>query len=202
MKPVSKGVDESHNVKMSLTLIIGPMFAGKSSAILQKVRRAEILGWKHLVLTNRIDVRYDTSGSQIVTHDHAGMDAYGVTKLEEVFPTDRYTEARLIVIEEAQFFTDLYSFVLKAVEEDGKEVVVVGLDGDSDRKPFGQILEVLPLADEVIRLSALCKRCGDGRAALFSALVRGVKQGQVHVGGADMYEPMCRKHFLENKAKN
>jgi thymidine kinase len=202
LKPVSKGVDESHNVKMSLTLIIGPMFAGKSSAILQKVRRAEILGWKHLVLTNRIDVRYDTSGSQIVTHDHAGMDAYGVTKLEEVFPTDRYTEARLIVIEEAQFFTDLYSFVLKAVEEDGKEVVVVGLDGDSDRKPFGQILEVLPLADEVIRLSALCKRCGDGRAALFSALVRGVKQGQVHVGGADMYEPMCRKHFLENKAKN
>jgi thymidine kinase len=185
--------------QMSLTLIIGPMFAGKSSAILQKVRRAEILGWKHLVLTNRIDVRYEASGTQIVTHDHAGMDACGIIKLEEVFGTDRYSEAKLVVIEEAQFFTDLYTFVLKAVEEDGKEVVVVGLDGDSDRKPFGQILEVLPLADEVIRLSALCKRCGDGRPALFSALVRGVKQGQVHVGGADMYEPMCRKHYLENK---
>jgi thymidine kinase len=187
---------------MSLTLIIGPMFAGKSSAILQKVKRAEILGWKHLVLTNRIDVRYESSGTHIVTHDHAGIEAVGLIKLEEAFGTDRYNEAKLVVIEEAQFFTDLSKFVLKAVEEDGKEVVVVGLDGDSDRKPFGQILEILPLADEVIRLSALCKRCGDGRAALFSALVRGVKQGQVHVGGADMYEPMCRKHFLENQKKN
>ncbi len=177
------------------------MFAGKSSAILQKVRRAEILGWKHLVLTNRIDVRYESSGTQIMTHDHAGMDACGITRLEEAIGTDRYNEAKLVVVEEAQFFPDLYAFVLKAVEEHNKEVVVVGLDGDSDRKPFGQILEVLPLADEVIRLSALCKRCGDGKAALFSALVRGTKQGQVHVGGADMYEPMCRKHFLENQKR-
>jgi len=175
------------------------MFAGKSSAILQKVRRAEILGWKHLVLTNRIDVRYETSGSTIHTHDHAGMEACGVMKLEEAIGTDCYNEARLVVIEEAQFFSDLYTFVLKAVEEDGKEVVVVGLDGDSDRKPFGQILEVLPLADEVIRLSALCKRCGDGTAALFSALVKGTKESQVCVGGADRYEPMCRRHFLENQ---
>jgi thymidine kinase len=184
---------------MSLTLIIGPMFAGKSSAILQKVRRADVLGWKHLVITNRIDTRYDLSGCQVVTHDHASADAVGVQVLAEVLGTDAYTDARLIVVEEAQFFPDLLNFVKKAVDEDKKEVVVVGLDGDSDRKPFGEILNVLPLADEVIRLSALCKRCGDGTRAVFTALVRGEKSGQVCVGGADMYEAMCRRHYLENK---
>lgn len=184
---------------MSLTLILGPMFAGKSSAILQRVRRAEVLGWNHLVITAAIDTRYDISGAKVVTHDHAGVDALGVKVLEGVRERSDYQDARLIVVEEGQFLPDLYEFVVSAVEEDGKEVVVVGLDGDSDRRPFGRILDLIPLADEVVRITSLCKRCGDGTAALFSALVKGVKQGQVHVGGADMYEPMCRKHYLKNK---
>jgi len=173
------------------------MFAGKSSAILAKKRRADVLGWKTLVVTCEIDTRYST-GCQIKTHDQLHLDAVGVKMLEGVSRLSAYAEARLIIIEEAQFFGDLYHFVLEAVETDGKEVVVVGLDGDSDRKPFGQILQLIPLADEIQKLTALCKRCGDGSPALFSALVRGEKEGQIHVGGADMYEPMCRRHFLEN----
>lgn len=184
---------------MSLTLIIGPMFAGKSSAILQRVRRAEVLGWKHLVITCSIDTRYDISGARVVTHDHVGVEALGVKVLKGVRERKDYSAAHLIIVEEGQFLPDLYEFVLAAVEEDGKEVVVVGLDGDSDRRPFGKVLDLIPLADEVVRITSLCKRCGDGKAALFSALVRGTKQGQVHVGGADMYEPLCRKHYLENK---
>jgi thymidine kinase len=183
---------------MSLSLVIGPMFAGKSSTVLQKVRRAEVLGWKHLVLTSAIDTRYGGDGASIVTHDQARCQAVGVRVLKDVPEYPKYREAKLIVIEEAQFFPDLYDFVLRAVETDGKEVVVVGLDGDSARKPFGQILDLVPIADEIIRLSALCKRCGDGTAALFSAWVRGKKDTQVSVGAADSYEAMCRKHYLEN----
>jgi len=183
---------------MHLTLITGPMFSGKSSAILARIRRAKVLGWNYLVITCSIDNRYDSNGSQVVTHDHAGIDAIGVKVLEGVCDRSEYTAARLVIIEEAQFFPDLYDFVLRAVETDGKEVVVVGLDGDSDRRPFGRFLELVPLADEVVRLTALCKRCCDGTAALFSALISGKKVGQVHVGGANMYEPMCRRHYLEN----
>ena len=183
---------------MYLTLILGPMFAGKSSALLSRVKRAKVLGWKALVITCDIDKRYDASGAKVMTHDLAGIDAVGVTMLEGVAWTKDYSKARLIVIEEAQFFPDLYEFVVNAVEKHGKDVVVVGLDGDSDRNPFGQVLNLVPLADEVVRLSALCKRCGDGKPALFTALVSGVKGGQVCVGGADKYEPMCRKHYLEN----
>jgi len=186
---------------MHLTLILGPMFSGKSSAAIQRIRRAQILGWKTLSITSNIDTRYDTSGCHIVTHDKTSVEALGVKVLEGVCDGEEYKNARLIVIEEAQFFTGLYDFVVKAVESHGKDVVVVGLDGDSDRKPFGDILELIPLADEIVRLNALCKRCGDGTSALFTALVCGVKTGQICVGGDKMYQPLCRRHFLENEQK-
>jgi thymidine kinase len=179
------------------------MFAGKSSAVIAKIRRAEVVGWKTLVLTSSLDNRYENSGteSKIMTHDKYGIAAIGVNVLKGIRERADYLSARLVIIEEAQFFPDLYDFVLAAVETDGKDVVVVGLDGDSSRKPFGQILNLVPLADEVIRLTSLCKRCGDGTPALFSCLVNGsaaVKKEQVFVGGPDMYEAMCRKHCLEN----
>jgi thymidine kinase len=133
-----------------------------------------------------------------MTHDKEGVSAIGVTKLEEVKEMPEYKQAKLVVVEEGQFFPDLLNFVKEAVDKEKKEVVVVGLDGDSDRKPFGDLLQLIPLADKVHKLTSLCKRCGDGTAAIFSALVKGEKQGQVCVGGADMYEPMCRKHYLLN----
>jgi thymidine kinase len=184
---------------MHLTLILGPMFAGKSSAILSRVKRAKVLGWKTMVITCDIDKRYDVSGAKVMTHDLTGIEAIGVNVLEGISWTKEYLHARLIVIEEAQFFPDLYNFVVEAVDKHGKDVVVVGLDGDSDRKPFGQILNLVPLADEIMRLTSLCKRCGDGTAAIFTALVSGVKGEQVCVGGAEKYEPMCRLHYLINK---
>jgi len=187
---------------MHLTLIMGPMFAGKSSAVISRVRRAEVLGWKTFVITSAKDDRYKESSSsaKIMTHDKAGIEAFGVTVLKGTREHPEYSAARLIVVEEAQFFQDLYEFVVAAVEMDGKDVIVVGLDGDSDRRPFGDILRLVPLADEVLRLTSLCKRCGDGTPALFSALCRGhdEKTEQIFVGGSDMYEAVCRKHYIEN----
>jgi thymidine kinase len=185
---------------MSLELIVGPMFAGKSSAILSRVRRARTLDWSCFIATCAIDTRYDASGASIMTHDKEGVSAFGAKRLEEVKSHKGYKEARLVIIEEGQFFPDLLDFVQHAVDVEKKDVVVVGLDGDSDRKKFGQMLDLVPLCDKVTKLTSLCKRCGDGTPAIFSACVKGDKHGeQVCVGGADMYEPMCRKHFLENQ---
>ena len=186
--------------RMSLELIVGPMFAGKSSAILSRVRRARTLDWSCFIVTCAIDTRYDASGASIMTHDKEGVSAFGAKALAEVKDHKDYKNARLVVIEEGQFFPDLLEFVKHAVDKEKKDVVVVGLDGDSERRKFGQMLDLVPLCDRITKLSALCKRCGDGTAAIFSACVKGDKHGeQVCVGGADMYEPMCRKHFLENK---
>jgi thymidine kinase len=190
---------------MSLELIIGPMFSGKSSAVLQRIRRAKAIGREVFIVTSIIDTRYNDSGCAVKTHDKEGVAAHGLgtQELAKIFKCVGY-DSPLIIIEEAQFFQGLYDFVLKAVEVDKKDVIVVGLDGDSDRKPFGDILQLIPIADKVIRLTALCKRCGDGTVALFSALISGLegKVEQIYVGGADKYLPMCRKHYLDNLGAN
>jgi len=184
-------------------LIVGPMFSGKSSAVLQRVRRAKAIGRDVFIVTCMLDTRYNEDGCSIKTHDLDGVAAHGlgVGELYKIFASEAYAYP-LIIIEEAQFFAGLYDVVLRAVETDKKDVIVVGLDGDSDRKPFGDILRLVPLADTVTRLTALCKRCGDGTVALFSSLVLGKegKSEQIYVGGADKYLPMCRKHYLENSS--
>jgi thymidine kinase len=101
----------------------------------------------------------------------------------------------LIIVEEAQFFNDLVLFVKCMVEREGKDLVVVGLDGDFNRNPFGQILECIPLADKVTKLTAMCVECADGTPALVS--YRKVCNGsQIFVGGSDAYEPYCRRCYL------
>jgi thymidine kinase len=110
-------------------------------------------------------------------------------------------KARLIIVEEGQFFEDLVPFVLHAVEKDGKDVVVIGLDGDVHRKPFTNISELVALADKVMRLHALCMNCGDGTPAIFtkainSAIAMATLGGKPNVGGAEAYLPVCRKHYF------
>ena len=182
---------------MSLELIIGPMFAGKSSAILQRVRRAQVISQKVFIVTCSIDTRYDGSGCSIKTHDKDGMKATGVKELREILTLAEFHLSDLVMIEEAQFFPDLYEIVLRLVEINQKRVIVVGLDGDSERKPFGQILDLVPIADTVTKLTALCKRCNDGTVGLFSGSLKD-KDKQVCVGGTETYEPMCRRHYLMN----
>jgi thymidine kinase len=177
------------------------MFAGKSSAIISRVRRAEAIGWKTLVVTSAEDNRYENKDvtARIMTHDKAGISAIGLSRLKEILDHPEYSSARLIIIEEAQFFPDLYYLVLQMLEKDGKDLVVVGLDGDSSRRPFGDMIMLVPLADEVQKLTSLCKKCGDGTPALFSCCLRDREgRGQIFVGGPEVYEPMCRKHYLEN----
>jgi thymidine kinase len=108
-----------------------------------------------------------------------------------------FVGAKLVIIDEAQFFPDLRKFVEYAVDSLGKNILVVGLDGDVNRQPFGQLLDCIPLADTVTKLKAFCGMCGDGTEALFSFRKKEVgEQGQVFVGGAEAYKPLCRKHYL------
>ena len=187
---------------MSLELIIGPMFAGKSSAVLQRIRRAKVIGRKVFIVTSILDTRYDLSGASVKTHDQEGLGAtgLGVNELKQILTLGQFHQANLVIFEEAQFFNGLYDIIKMIVETYKKDVIVVGLDGDSDRRPFGDILSLIPLADSVMKLSALCKRCSDGTEGHFTALVadKEGKKEQIYVGGADKYLPMCRRHYLEN----
>ena len=184
---------------MSLELLVGPMFAGKSSALMTVVRRHVALGQHVLVLTHALDRRYNSQGGSLVNHDQQVLPAQSITDLLPVLEWPTFSSAQLIVVEEAQFFPDLCAFVTEAVDGHGKHVVVAGLDGDAQRRPFGEVLALIPLADRVTKLTALCRMCRDGTPALFTSLAPGMKAEaapQTRVGGAETYMPVCRKHYL------
>lgn len=185
---------------MSLELLIGPMFAGKSSAIQSIVRRHQALDWLVFVITHNSDTRYSEKPA-IVNHDGVAIPAYASGRLQDAFDIPMFHKARLIVIEEAQFFSDLVPFVLQAVEKLGKHVVVVGLDGDVLRKPFGTILDLVPFCDKITKLTAMCKICGDGTPAIFTHATtanaaESAELGKPCVGAADKYTALCRKHYM------
>jgi thymidine kinase len=181
--------------KMSLELIIGPMFAGKSSAILRLVNRYKSIQWSHCLISHAIDTRYSDNES-VVNHDKNSIQCKQWSTLLNHKDDPCIIDAKVVIIDEGQFFNDLIEFVLYLVEELGKNVIVVGLDGDADRKPFGKILELIPLCDTITKLKAFCAICCDGTDALFTSC-KVVKKDQVQVGGSDMYQPLCRKHYLD-----
>ena len=75
----------------------------------------------------------------------------------------------------------------------------MGLNGDSDRRPFGELLDLEPHCDSIQKFGALCTRCGDGTAAIFTFRLPGCSTEQVNVGAEDQYESLCRTHYLEGE---
>lgn len=182
---------------MSVRVVVGPMFAGKTSEIQKVVRRYACLGKKVLVLTCSIDNRYQEDVTALVNHDRNTVPAraVGPTDLMSVLGWEEFAAATAVVIDEAQFFQGcLIDFVRAAVDIHHKHVVAVGLDSDAERRPFGDVLALIAQADTVEKITALCRECGDGTPAIFTRAL-GARDAQVAVGGADMYEPVCRKHF-------
>ena len=181
---------------MSLEIIIGPMFAGKSSAILSRIRRSRAIGKTVMVITSSLDNRY--SVQSITSHDKDSIPAKAVDSLVPCLKMPEFMHASLIIVEEAQFFSDLRWFVEDALALH-KNLVLCGLDGDTEAKPFGQILDCIPLADSVVKMTALCEVCADGTAAIFTGLRPSSSKNEIiSVGAAEKYIPLCRKHYSRN----
>ena len=182
---------------MSLDIVLGPMFSGKSSRILSIVSRYASIGTPVLVIKHESDVRYEYSENDIVTHDNRRAVCSSVMSLNNEALRQQVARHRVIIVDEAQFFDGLVSFVKWAVDEQEKQVYLMGLDGDSNRQMFGEILQCIPLADRIERLTAFCKRCANGTPAIFTYRNWGPTDQQVFVGGPDMYEASCRECYLE-----
>ena len=177
---------------MSLEVVLGPMFAGKSSYILSYIRRYESIGWPVLCITSSLDTRYEEGA--IHSHNHERHSAVSTATLLPIQKTDAYKEAKLIVIEEGQFFPDLLVFTQEALDTDKKDLLVVGLDGDAERRPFGQLLQIIPLCDKVMKLTAMCKPCS--KQAIFTHR-RSADTSVIKVGGQDEYEALCRACYIK-----
>jgi thymidine kinase len=177
-----------------LELIVGCMYSGKSSSLISKIRQYNILGKKILVVNHILDERY--SVNCVSSHDKSQVDAIALQQLTDIWQMSNYKELEVIFVEEAQFFSDLQEFVIRSVETDNKHVIVCGLDGDYNRKPFEQVINLIPFADTVEKKTALCIRCKDGTLASFSKRLVTNEARQL-VGSHEAYIPVCRWHYQE-----
>jgi thymidine kinase len=187
-------------VLMSLELIVGPMFAGKSTEAVKWVRSLQAAKVPCFIITSHADRRYDPHGESICTHSGDRVSAVGLKSLTGIVNDPLLQAATYVLIEEAQFFPDLYEVVMDMVENLKKKVLVFGLDGDSERKPFGQILDLIPKADMYRKLTAICRKCKDVVPAVFTKKIMYTGEGQVCIGGEAMYMAVCRMHYLEQDA--
>tara|TARA_Y100000590_G_scaffold179768_1_gene204903 strand:+ start:4419 stop:4934 length:516 start_codon:yes stop_codon:yes gene_type:complete len=171
------------------------MYSGKSTEITRIANKYKILRKNLLLINHSLDNRY--SDNNISTHNKIMLKCTSVDNLTCLKSTESYLKSEIVIIEEAQFFKDLFQFVIDGAEVHNKTMIVVGLNGDSDRNPFGDILKLIPYCDSVKKLDAFCIKCGDGTLAHFSKKVNKNICSQIHVGTEESYIAVCRKHYLE-----
>ena len=180
-----------------IELIIGCMYSGKTSQLLSLIKRYKSIKTNMMVINYLEDTRYGND-NKIYSHDKNSIEAIPLDNLNKLVTDskyrDQYREAETIFINEGQFFDNLLEFTTNAANNDDKTIIICGLDGDYLRRPFGDILYLIPHADKVTRLEALCKICGDGTPGIFTKRI--IKtEGQKLIGGDESYIPVCRNHY-------
>tara|TARA_Y100000590_G_C15599014_1_gene969251 strand:+ start:244 stop:786 length:543 start_codon:yes stop_codon:yes gene_type:complete len=174
-----------------LELILGCMFSGKTTKLLETYNMYTICDISCCVINSSLDNRY--SETNLVTHDNKSIPCIFVEKLENILTKETLNKYNVFLINEGQFFEDLYDSVLKLVDKYHKKVYVCGLDGDFKREKYGQILELIPKSDKFFKLYAICKICKDGTRACFSKRI--TKETTQTIIGSTNYIPVCRKCY-------
>lgn len=178
------------------TITCGCMWSGKSTTAVHMVRRLRTMDRPNTLVVNHLsDNRYDGDG--ITTHDLDHVDSIKSCSLMSLTTGEAYQNASSIVIEEGQFYPDLFPF-LKRTQIDGKSTWVFGLDGKADRTPFGQMCLSMTIATSVTKLLAYCHCCQPLlRDAQFTHCRKVLPEDGLLVGGSETYAAVCRKHWVE-----
>lgn len=178
-----------------ITVVCGSMFAGKSEELIRLARRALYAKRRVQVFKPRIDDRYDQT--MVVTHMGVRHEAVAVDNVADL-RTKLDPLAQTVLVEEAQFFDDSIVDLAVDLADRGVEVILAGLDQDFRRKPFGPMAALLSVADDVVKLRAICMKCGapashtyravDGKPARESDPI-------VLIGATESYEARCRNCY-------
>ena len=186
-----------YNNMGKLEIIIGPMYAGKTTRLIEIYKRHKLCDIPIVVINHSSDKRYGPT--DLHNHENVTIPCIQCSdNLSELNDThkEQIEKAKIILVNEAQFFKDLYVWVKTLVEKptNSPDVYLFGLDADSERKEFGQVLSLIPLCDSVTKLSAICVDCKDGTPAIFS--YRTAPDGaQKLIGGMESYKALCRKCY-------
>ena len=172
-----------------IEVICGSMFSGKSEELIRRLRRAMIARQRVQIFKPVIDSRY--SDAEIVSHSEMRLPSITVSDSRELLDkVDHRTE--VIGIDEAQFFDEGIVDACQRLADQGKRVVVAGLDKDYRGAPFGPIPRLMAVAEDVTKTLAICVRCG-APANNTQRLV--ASDELVVVGAQGVYEARCRRCF-------
>lgn len=176
----------------SLTVITGSMYAGKTEELIRLVRRAIYARRNVQVFKHALETR--SEDAEVRSHNGVPHEAVAVTTSEELLGKVE-PATNVVAIEEAQFFDAEIVEACRELADAGYEVIVTGLDMDFRGEPFGPMPKLLAEADEIVKLRAICARCGrdasrsqrliDGRPAPATAPT-------ILVGAEESYEARCR----------
>lgn len=185
----------------SLTVICGSMFSGKTEELIRLVRRALYAKRTVQVFKPALDTR--DPATVIRSHNGALHEALAVENSATLYLTVA-PETQVIAIEEVQFFDEGIFSVCQALADAGKEVIVSGLDMDFRGAPFGAMPQLIAVADDVVKLRAICAVCG-GNAARSQRLLNGLpapaSAPTVLIGATEHYEARCRQcHSVPQEA--
>lgn len=168
------------------------MYSGKSTELLRRAKRYESIGQRVLLVNHSLDTR--STDNTIQTHTHETTSAFKTDLLSEITSLSNFHMYDVIGIDEAQFFPDLREFILR-IESMNKVIIVAGLDGDFRRRPIGQVLDIIPLCDEVTKLTAMDMIDKDGSPGIFSKRIV-PDDDQVLIGATESYVAVSRKNYL------
>jgi len=173
-----------------IEVIAGCMFSGKTEELIRRLRRAQIAKQNVKIFKPDVDTRF--SHNSIVSHSEQSLPSIKLNSVKEII--DLSKGAQVIGIDEAQFFPEEIVPVVNKLADEGKRIIIAGLDQDYRGIPFGPMPQLLAIAEYITKTLAICVVCGNPadktqRKTLSSELVV--------VGASDIYEARCRKcHYI------
>lgn len=170
-----------------IEVVCGPMFSGKTEELIRRLRRAELARQKVQVFKPEIDMRY--SNTDVVSHSAQRVSAVVVTSAGAILEQIE-AGTQVVGIDEAQFFDARVVKVAEHLANEGRRVLVAGLDTDFRAEPFEPMPSLIAVADYVTKLSAVCMQCGD--PATRTQRIDGTGD-RVVVGAMERYEARCRR---------
>ena len=178
-----------------IEVVCGPMFSGKTEELIRRLRRAQIARQHVEIFKPTIDDRYIRGA--VVSHDETSIKSVPVDTAEQILLLS--ANAQVVGIDEAQVFGPELVGICQMLANQGKRVVIAGLDLDFRGIPFEPVPQLMAVAEYVTKLHAVCMVCG-GPAIHSQRLVRSGKR--VLVGSKAAYEPRCRLCFEPPKEKS
>ncbi|PEK72148.1 thymidine kinase [Bacillus pseudomycoides] len=185
-----------------IEVICGSMFSGKSEELIRRVRRTQFAKQHAIVFKPCIDNRY--SEEDVVSHNGLKVKAVPVSASKDIF--NHITEEMdVIAIDEVQFFDGDIVEVVQILANRGYRVIVAGLDQDFRGLPFGQVPQLMAIAEHVTKLQAVCSVCGSPASRtqrLIDEEPAAFDDPIILVGASESYEPRCRHcHAVPTKQK-